>query len=79
MCHEYLTWGCFLCVCSCIPFVLQFTKAVESKQVAEQDAERAKFVVMLAEQVRGKGIETVVMGGGLATHETRPHGQKESY
>ena len=29
----------------------QFTKAVEQKQVAEQDAERAKFVVMLAEQV----------------------------
>lgn len=66
----------------CVParlFVPQFTKAVESKQVAEQDAERAKFVVMLAEQVRGKGIETVVMGGGLATHETRPHGQKELY
>ncbi len=31
--------------------VSKFTKAVESKQVAEQDAERAKFVVMLAEQV----------------------------
>ena len=30
----------------------QFTKAVEQKQVAEQDAERAKFVVMLAEQAR---------------------------
>ena len=33
------------------PGNLQFTKAVEQKQVAEQDAERAKFVVMLAEQV----------------------------
>ena len=32
----------------------QFTKAVEQKQVAEQDAERAKFVVMLAEQVRSR-------------------------
>lgn len=29
----------------------QFTKAVEMKQVAEQEAERAKFVVMKAEQV----------------------------
>ncbi len=33
---------------------LQFTRAVEAKQVAEQDAERAKFVVMKAEQVRGR-------------------------
>lgn len=32
---------------------LQFMKAVEMKQVAEQDAERAKFVVMKAEQVGG--------------------------
>ena len=32
--------------------VLQFTKAVESKQVAQQDAERARFVVMKADQVR---------------------------
>lgn len=30
---------------------LQFTKAVESKQVAQQDAERARFVVMRADQV----------------------------
>ncbi len=29
----------------------QFTKAVESKQVAQQDAERARFVVMKADQV----------------------------
>lgn len=29
----------------------QFTKAVELKQVAEQEAERAKFVVLKAEQV----------------------------
>ena len=37
----------------CVSFLssVQFTKAVEQKQVAEQDAERAKFVVMLAEQV----------------------------
>jgi hypothetical protein len=31
---------------------LQFTKAVESKQVAQQDAERARFVVMKADQAR---------------------------
>jgi len=30
-------------------------RAVEMKQVAEQDAERAKFVVMKAEQVRAGG------------------------
>ena len=29
----------------------QFTKAVESKQVAQQEAERARFVVMKADQV----------------------------
>lgn len=34
----------------CLPCT-QFTRAVEMKQVAEQDAERAKFVVMKAEQV----------------------------
>lgn len=37
----------------CMP--VQFMKAVEMKQVAEQDAERAKFVVMKAEQVRAAG------------------------
>ncbi len=31
-------------------FGSQFTKAVESKQVAQQDAERARFVVMKADQ-----------------------------
>ena len=30
---------------------LQFTKAVEAKQVAQQEAERARFVVMKADQV----------------------------
>ncbi len=29
----------------------QFTKAVEAKQVAQQEAERARFVVMKADQV----------------------------
>ena len=39
MLYQNLTW----CV--------QFTKAVEAKQVAQQDAERARFVVMKADQV----------------------------
>jgi prohibitin 1 len=30
---------------------MQFTKAVEAKQVAQQDAERARFVVLKADQV----------------------------
>lgn len=30
---------------------VQFTKAVEAKQVAQQDAERARFVVLKADQV----------------------------
>ncbi|MEW5317894.1 MAG: hypothetical protein WDW38_009156 [Sanguina aurantia] len=33
-----------------------FTRAVEMKQVAEQDAERAKFVVMKAEQERNAAV-----------------------
>lgn len=37
---------------------LQFTKAVESKQVAQQEAERARFVVMKADQV-GAELEHV--------------------
>ncbi len=31
---------------------VQFTKAVEAKQVAQQDAERARFVVLKADQAR---------------------------
>ena len=34
----------------------QFTKAVESKQVAQQDAERARFVVMRADQERKAAV-----------------------
>ena len=35
-----------------MPFYhMQFTKAVEAKQVAQQEAERARFVVMKADQV----------------------------
>lgn len=39
-----------------LSFSTEFTKAVEMKQVAEQDAERAKFVVMKAEQERNAAI-----------------------
>lgn len=37
----------------------QFTKAVEAKQVAQQDAERARFVVLKADQARAQypGLE----------------------
>ena len=34
-----------------LSFSTEFTRAVEMKQVAAQDAERAKFVVLKAEQV----------------------------
>lgn len=34
----------------------EFSKAVEQKQVAQQEAERSKFVVMKAEQERGATI-----------------------
>jgi prohibitin 1 len=39
-----------------LSFGTEFTKAVEMKQVAEQDAERARFVVMKAEQERNAAI-----------------------
>lgn len=35
---------------------MQFTKAVEAKQVAQQEAERARFVVMKADQVNRSNI-----------------------
>jgi len=38
---------------------VQFTKAVESKQVAQQDAERARFVVLKADQVCGPAMFTL--------------------
>lgn len=38
-----------------LSFSTEFTKAVEMKQVAAQDAERAKFVVLKAEQVGAAG------------------------
>ena len=37
-----------MCVCMC---VWQFARAIEVKQVAQQEAERSKFVVMKSEQV----------------------------
>jgi len=37
-------------------FSKEFSKAIEDKQVAEQQAERAKFVVMKAEQEREANV-----------------------
>ena len=42
--------------------MVQFTKAVESKQVAQQDAERARFVVMKADQVGDASLLTSLYG-----------------
>jgi hypothetical protein len=39
-----------------LSFGTEFTKAVESKQVAQQEAERSKFVVMLAEQEKQAAV-----------------------
>jgi len=39
-----------------LSFGAEFTKAVEQKQVAEQDAERSKFVVLKAEQERAAAV-----------------------
>lgn len=39
-----------------LSFGTEFTKAVEMKQVAEQEAERAKFVVLKAEQERNAAV-----------------------
>lgn len=39
-----------------LSFSSEFTKAVESKQVAEQDAQRATFVVMKADQERKAAV-----------------------
>ena len=39
-----------------LSFGTEFTKAVESKQVAQQEAERARFVVMKADQERKAAV-----------------------
>lgn len=39
-----------------LSFGSEFTKAVEMKQVAEQEAERARFVVLKAEQVGSRRV-----------------------
>lgn len=39
-----------------LSFGTEFTKAVEAKQVAQQDAERARFVVMKADQERKAAV-----------------------
>lgn len=45
----------------------EFAKAIEDKQVAEQDAERQKFVVLMAEQER---LATVIRSEGEAEAAT---------
>merc|ERR1711924_121798 len=39
-----------------LKFGKEFTQAIESKQVAQQDAERSKFIVMKAEQEKQANI-----------------------
>ena len=66
--------NCLLLLINCPPARLcpQFTKAVEMKQVAEQDAERAKFVVMKAEQVGPVGGRSVLEGQVCVVMEAEP-------
>ena len=45
-----------------LKFGKEFTSAIESKQVAEQDAERARFLVEKAEQEKKAAIIRVVVG-----------------
>lgn len=54
-----------------LSFSQEFTKAVESKQVAEQDAQRAQFVVMKAEQARAPPCMYTLSGSALGRHATR--------
>lgn len=60
-----------------LSFGSEFTKAVEAKQVAEQDAERAKFVVMKAEQERNAAViraEGESQAAKLISDATRTNG-----
>lgn len=60
-----------------LSFGAEFTKAVEMKQVAEQDAERAKFVVMKAEQERNAAViraEGESQAAKLISDATRSYG-----
>eukprot|EP01025_Chloroclados_australasicus_P004956 TRINITY_DN11379_c0_g1_i1.p1 TRINITY_DN11379_c0_g1~~TRINITY_DN11379_c0_g1_i1.p1 ORF type:complete len:238 (-),score=28.75 TRINITY_DN11379_c0_g1_i1:225-851(-) len=60
-----------------LTFSHEFTKAVEAKQVAEQDAQRASFVVMKAEQER---LAAVIKAEGeseaakMISEATKAHG-----
>jgi len=59
-----------------LAFGREFTKAIEHKQVAQQDAERSKFVVMQAEQEKkaaiiqaeGEGEAARLISDALAEH-----------
>ena len=49
-----------------LAFGKEFTKAIEMKQVAQQEAERSKFLVMRAEQEKQVRASTVcAVGGGV--------------
>jgi prohibitin 1 len=55
----------------------EFTRAIESKQVAQQDAERARFVVEKAEQEKRAAIiraEGESEAARLITESTKKHG-----
>ena len=52
-----------------LKFGKDFTAAIESKQVAEQDAERAKFMVLKAEQEKQAQL---LRAEGLFAEETPP-------
>ena len=51
----------------------QFTKAVEAKQVAQQDAERARFVVLKADQVRHTCCSVILKTPGLGPLTARAY------
>ena len=62
-----------------LKFGKEFTAAIESKQVAEQDAERARFLVMKAEQekraavIRAEGESESAALVSEALQDVRPH------
>lgn len=61
-----------------LSFGTEFTRAVEMKQVAEQDAERAKFVVQKAEQERNAAViraEGESEAAKLISDATKKYGQ----
>ena len=61
-----------------LAFGSEFSRAIEAKQVAEQDAERAKYVVMKADQERKAAViiaEGESESARLISQATRSYGQ----